>query len=96
MSRAAFIRIARTCALALAFAQSSGAHAASSDNASDPTREAVRNDLAQYRCAGYNPIADEINYPNDVDAARERLQHAGCEPPNAAPGRHKPGDGQSK
>ncbi|WP_248323046.1 DUF4148 domain-containing protein [Caballeronia sp. Sq4a] len=75
-----------TAGLAVVFALSLGlilpleAHA----DPNDSTREQVRSDLARYRCAGYNPVADEITYPNDVDAARARLQDPGCSKPDAA------------
>ncbi|WP_036025489.1 DUF4148 domain-containing protein [Paraburkholderia dilworthii] len=54
-------------------------------DAGDATRAAVHDDLAAYRCAGYNPVADEINYPADVEAARDRLQSSGCEPAAGKP-----------
>ncbi|MDR5784428.1 DUF4148 domain-containing protein [Caballeronia sp. LZ065] len=43
------------------------------------SRAQVQRELEVYRCAGFNPVADEITYPADVDAARERLaQGDGC------------------
>jgi hypothetical protein len=52
--------------------------------ATGATRERVRQDLAQYRCAGFNPMADEITYPADVEAATHRLQESGCPDSDAA------------
>ncbi|WP_244849484.1 DUF4148 domain-containing protein [Caballeronia sp. SL2Y3] len=77
------------CALSLGLLLPLEAHA----DSTDPTREQVRSDLDRYRCAGYNPVADEITYPNDVDAARARLQDPGCKPdaaPKQAPRSSKP------
>ncbi|MDR5857698.1 DUF4148 domain-containing protein [Caballeronia sp. LZ062] len=78
--------VAAVCSLALALVLAPEVHADSPSNAAHSAkskREQVREDLARYRCAGYNPVADEITYPNDVDAARERLQDAGCTAPDA-------------
>ncbi len=35
--------------------------------------EQVQQDLARYRCAGFNPVADETSYPADVERAGARL-----------------------
>jgi hypothetical protein len=37
-------------------------------------REAVQQDTQAYRCAGFDPVADEIDYPADVERASKRLQ----------------------
>ncbi|MEZ2354876.1 DUF4148 domain-containing protein [Caballeronia sp. RCC_10] len=37
------------------------------------TRAQVRKDLATYRCAGFDPISDEITYPADVERAQARV-----------------------
>ena len=39
------------------------------------TRRAVQQDTQAYRCAGFNPVADEIEYPVDVERASKRLQN---------------------
>jgi hypothetical protein len=57
----------------------SPAGAPAARDADDATRSAVRQDFARYRCAGYNPVADEINYPADIEAARDRLQRGACQ-----------------
>jgi hypothetical protein len=45
------------------------------------TRAQVRNDLATYRCAGFDPVADEITYPADVERAEARVAAGnGCPP----------------
>jgi hypothetical protein len=43
-----------------------GSHAR---DAADATPAEVRHDFARYRCAGQNPVADEITYPADIEAA---------------------------
>ncbi|CAL8481559.1 Lipoprotein (plasmid) [Caballeronia sp. S22] len=43
---------------------------------SDPGRRAVEQDSQAYRCAGFNPIADETSYPSDVELASRTLQHS--------------------
>ena len=42
----------------------------------DPGRRAVEQDSQAYRCAGFNPVADETNYPSDVELAGGTLQHS--------------------
>jgi len=96
MSRSASTFFALVCALIVACGVAPDAQAASSGGKTDSTRDQVRQDLAQYRCAGYNPIADEIDYPNDVDAARDRLQSSGCQDAGAVASPSKHGKGQSK
>ncbi|WP_250536601.1 DUF4148 domain-containing protein [Caballeronia sp. AZ10_KS36] len=84
--------LAVVCALSLGLILPFEAHA-DSTHSTDSTREQVRSDLDRYRCAGYNPVADEITYPNDIDAARARLQDPGCKPdaaPKQAPRSSKP------
>jgi len=39
----------------------------------DSTRAQVQKDLATYRCAGFDPVADEITYPSDVERAKARV-----------------------
>lgn len=39
-------------------------------------RRAVEHDRQAYRCAGFNPVADETNYPSDVELAGGTLQHS--------------------
>ncbi|WP_370653507.1 DUF4148 domain-containing protein [Caballeronia sp. Lep1P3] len=41
--------------------------------ADDSTRAHVQRDLATYRCAGFDPVADEITYPADVERAEARV-----------------------
>jgi hypothetical protein len=48
--------------------------AAFAEDTNGLTRAQVRQDLAAYRCAGFNPVADEITYPADVDLARARVE----------------------
>jgi hypothetical protein len=76
-------RIALVCALTAACSSTVFADIAPAA-ATGATRERVRQDLAQYRCAGFNPMADEITYPADVEAATHRLQESGCADPDAA------------
>jgi hypothetical protein len=76
----AFARVCMVHALIFACAWLPDARAAAIAQADDATRAAVQDELAAYRCAGYNPVADEINYPADVEAARDRLNSSGCEP----------------
>ncbi|WP_404980255.1 MULTISPECIES: DUF4148 domain-containing protein [unclassified Caballeronia] len=43
------------------------------------TRSQVQKDLATYRCAGFDPVADEITYPADVERAEARVNAGkGC------------------
>ena len=39
----------------------------------DSTRAHVQEDLATYRCAGFDTVADEITYPADVERAEARV-----------------------
>ena len=112
--RSALARVCAACALIIAcawlpdapaVATTAGAdNTSDTSNARDPgdaTRAVVRGDLAAYRCAGYNPVADEINYPADVEAARDRLQSSGCETAAGKPavpvnGPGKPRDAQTR
>ncbi|QSN63078.1 DUF4148 domain-containing protein [Caballeronia sp. M1242] len=84
------------CTLTLGLLTPLNVRAASPADSKDSTREQVRSDLDRYRCAGYNPIADEITYPNDIDAARARLQDPGCPNPDAASKTAPPSNKQSK
>ncbi|CAN7730606.1 DUF4148 domain-containing protein [Caballeronia sp. LjRoot31] len=38
------------------------------------TRSAVKNDLQQMEQAGYNPAADRTNYPDQAQAAEQRVE----------------------
>lgn len=42
----------------------------------DPGRRAVEQDSQAYRCAGFNPVADETSYPADVELASRTLQRS--------------------
>ncbi|MDR5740798.1 MULTISPECIES: DUF4148 domain-containing protein [unclassified Caballeronia] len=97
MNRAASIRkrMALVCALTAACASPSFADTAPPP-VTDATRERIQQDLAQYRCAGFNPMADEITYPADVEAATQRLQTSGCPNSDAAGNSSKRRSGQSK
>ena len=39
----------------------------------DSTRAQVQKDLTTYRCAGFDPVADEITYPSDVERVEARV-----------------------
>jgi hypothetical protein len=48
-------------------------------SAEDSTRAHVQKDLATLRCAGFDPIADEITYPADVERAQAAVTKGnGC------------------
>lgn len=65
-----FNMYAAACALLLTSIASMNARALDSTGLS---RAQVQQDLATYRCAGFNPVADEITYPADVEAAQARV-----------------------
>ncbi|WP_350029629.1 DUF4148 domain-containing protein [Caballeronia sp. ATUFL_M1_KS5A] len=52
----------------------------------DSTRAQVRKDLATFRCAGFDPVADEITYPADV----ERTQAGVASGKGCATNQHPP------
>jgi hypothetical protein len=47
--------------------------AACTTGGDDSTRAHVQAELATYRCAGFDPVADEITYPADVERAEARV-----------------------
>jgi hypothetical protein len=90
-----FEKHAAACGLVLTSIAS--VHALASDN-SGLSRAQVQQDLATYRCAGFNPVADEITYPADVEAVQARVAKGeGCavirRPPKAP---HVRDSGQSR
>jgi hypothetical protein len=58
--------------IAAALAVPAFAFAQSSDNA-PLTRAEVKAQLVQVEKAGYNPVGDEINYPQNIQAAEARV-----------------------
>lgn len=58
--------------IASALAAPAFAFAQSSDNA-PVTRAEVKAQLAQLEKAGYNPSSDQINYPQNIQAAQARV-----------------------
>ena len=59
----AFVISSALAAPAFAFAQSNG----------PVTRAQVKAELAQLEKAGYNPGGEDVNYPQDIQAAEQRV-----------------------